>query len=125
MIDEQNLKSKISNCKSCNAEIVWMKTLSGKNICVDAETCDPETDVLYDKDSMTCHFATCPFGEKHSGNPRTAGNQPTIISGESSLLAKKLNTAMAILTDIVKNAPDGTRSVELARAGLSQIRAIK
>ena len=54
----------ISRCRSCGAEIVWMKTDLGKNIPVDADdVVDPEATV-FDPDTMTSHFATCPDANK-------------------------------------------------------------
>lgn len=54
----------ISKCRSCGADIVWMKTKKGKNIPVDYDhTNDPETTV-FDPDTMTTHFETCPDADK-------------------------------------------------------------
>ncbi len=55
-------------CRSCGAEIVWMKTKSGKNIPVDAETVDLELNelpIFEPKRSLPwtvghrAHFASC------------------------------------------------------------------
>jgi len=48
----------MSQCKSCNAEIVWLKTVSGRSIPVNADTCSSE-DELFNVHRMTSHFATC------------------------------------------------------------------
>ena len=50
----------MSQCRSCGAEIVWMKTGSGKNIPVDAETVADEGATIFDPEQMISHFATCP-----------------------------------------------------------------
>jgi len=55
---------KITQCKSCGAEIVWMKTQRGKNIPVDAETIDDKGAEVFDPDTMTTHFETCPDAYK-------------------------------------------------------------
>jgi hypothetical protein len=57
----------ISKCKACEADIVWMKTAKGNNIPVDAETVEEDllgTPVVFDPDTMTSHFATCPSADK-------------------------------------------------------------
>jgi predicted RNA-binding Zn-ribbon protein involved in translation (DUF1610 family) len=53
----------MSECKSCGAEIIWLKTVNGKNIPVDAETCSSK-DELFDPDNMTAHFVTCPEADE-------------------------------------------------------------
>ena len=131
MIDE----SKIANCNSCGAEIVWMKTRNDKNICVDLpDTGDPLRDEvleaeLFDRDRFKTHFETCPNADIHR-RPRASSAVPADVdkldmAALSSVIAKRLNTALAVLEDIAKNPPDGMRSVELAKAGLSQVRAIR
>ena len=55
----------MSNCRSCGAGIKWMKTRNGKWIPVDIETVgDPEAEV-FDHETMTAHFTTCPEADKH------------------------------------------------------------
>jgi len=60
-------RKKVANCKSCGAEIVWVKTNAGKNHPVNAE---PEKRIiLLDggaqvMDAYTSHFATCPDADK-------------------------------------------------------------
>lgn len=51
---------RIVRCKSskCNAKIVWLKTNSGKNMPVDADTVAPGEDT-FDSSKHTSHFATC------------------------------------------------------------------
>ena len=125
-------QSKISECKTCGSEIVWMKTRQDKNIPVDLPALDDaraDKDnreeileaTLYNRERMTCHFETCPQAKQHR-QPRTPSTPP---STDANVNAKRLNTALAVLEDIAKNAPDGLRSVELAKTGLSQIRAIR
>jgi hypothetical protein len=50
-------------CRSCGAEIVWLKTINGKNMPVDAETFE-DGDELFEPKRHTSHFATCPDAEK-------------------------------------------------------------
>jgi hypothetical protein len=61
------------NCKSCNKEIVYLKTLAGKIMPVDANTVQinsagnyPET---FDQKTMTSHFITCPQANQHRRKP--------------------------------------------------------
>ncbi len=57
-------------CRGCGQEIIWLKTKNGKNIPVDPETVsDPEAEI-FDKDTMTTHFDTCP----EAGKFRKGGN---------------------------------------------------
>lgn len=53
-----------SNCRTCNAPIVWLKTQDGKNMPTDAETVDPG-DGKWDNEKHTSHFATCPQANEH------------------------------------------------------------
>ncbi len=46
-------------CKGCGDDIVWLKTMKGKNIPVDADTV-VSNEEIFDKDTHTCHFETCP-----------------------------------------------------------------
>jgi len=55
---------KTSKCRSCGAEIVWLKTDRGKNIPVDAEDVVDEQQEVFDPDTQTTHFATCPDAKK-------------------------------------------------------------
>lgn len=57
-----------AKCRSCGAEIVWLKTDAGKNMPVDAETVVDEGATIFDPDQMTSHFATCPDAAKHRKN---------------------------------------------------------
>jgi hypothetical protein len=61
---------KTSKCKSCGAEIVWVKTASGALMPVDAK---PKSMVIVTEAYMTgqvvmahtSHFATCPNANSH------------------------------------------------------------
>ncbi len=59
----------MARCKTCNAEIVWMKTSAGKNIPVDADSVERDDTGRYpsefDPDTMTTHFETCPQAGQH------------------------------------------------------------
>ena len=54
---------RITPCKACRARIIWLKTASGKNMPVDADTVRP-ADEIYDAAKHISHFATCPAAEK-------------------------------------------------------------
>lgn len=61
----------ISQCKDCNAEIVWMLTANGKNIAVDLDSAENELDIdsdvkiIFDKRSgHRCHWDICPYAKK-------------------------------------------------------------
>ena len=54
----------MSKCRSCGEEIVWLKTDSGKNIPVDADTVADKDAEIFDSKQMTSHFATCPDANK-------------------------------------------------------------
>jgi len=78
----------MSKCRSCGAEIMWIKTVNGKNMPVDAEPVyfhqDPSGAEIFvtkggavvhgitakpgENDVSTgynSHFATCPFADQH------------------------------------------------------------
>lgn len=63
----------IVKCKSCNSEIVWLKTKTGKNMPVnvpkfeDGESAHEAvtTALEFNPDYMISHFATCPNANKH------------------------------------------------------------
>lgn len=57
-------KQGANTCRSCGAEIVWLKTAAGKNMPVDAETFETG-DELFDIKRHTSHFATCPNAAAH------------------------------------------------------------
>jgi hypothetical protein len=56
-----------SLCKSCGAQIVWMKTATGKNMPVDAESVE-KGDEQFDHTRHTSHFSTCPNAKQHRRN---------------------------------------------------------
>lgn len=123
-------QEKISECKSCGAEIVWMKTQNDKNICVDLPIPeDPHREdilaaTLFDRSWMKTHFETCPYADQHR-KPRGAGQAPATVEDSQGALSKKLNIAVAVLADILNSPADGMRSQTLARVALSQIRGIR
>lgn len=51
-------------CESCQAPIIWLKTVSGKNMPVDRAPGVNST-MVFDGDKHTSHFATCPNAAKH------------------------------------------------------------
>lgn len=65
-----------SECRSCDASIVWMRTVNDKNIPVDTDTVDEENlewttgdhgnqVPVFDPSEHTSHFATCPNADQH------------------------------------------------------------
>lgn len=55
---------RITRCKSCRARIVWLKTVTGKNMPVDADTVEAD-DETFDSSRHVSHFATCPDANQH------------------------------------------------------------
>lgn len=55
---------RITRCRSCNKQIVFLKTRNGKNMPVDADSVEPEDDEL-DLSRHVSHFRTCPNADKH------------------------------------------------------------
>lgn len=53
----------MAQCKSCKAKIIWMKTDSGKNICVDYDD-KISREKKFDFNRMKSHFVTCPDAAK-------------------------------------------------------------
>jgi hypothetical protein len=51
-------------CRSCGAEIVWLRTASGRNMPINAETFEPG-DEQFDAKRHQSHFATCPEADQH------------------------------------------------------------
>lgn len=65
MSDWRSESSLVSKCRSCKANIIWMKSLSGKNVPVDADSVpDNITKLIFNPTTMIAHFATCPDAEK-------------------------------------------------------------
>lgn len=64
-----------SNCKSCNAAIIWVKTVNGKTMPLDAEPVGGTFLVESSQAGMQptaravavrrSHFATCPQADQH------------------------------------------------------------
>lgn len=66
MGDERRLEQherRITRCRSCQAKIIWFKTITGKNIPIDADTVEPDDEDL-DMSRHVSHFATCPDGDR-------------------------------------------------------------
>lgn len=51
-------------CKSCGAPMVWLFTVGGSRMPVDAGTV-LQLDEIFDIDRHKSHFATCPNADKH------------------------------------------------------------
>ena len=63
-------------CRSCNAEIVWVKTANGKSMPIDAQPYEDGNLALVDGMALVAtepkgsplyksHFATCPNAKQH------------------------------------------------------------
>ena len=50
-------------CGSCKAEIIWMRTTTGRPMPVNVESAN-EGDEVYEHGRHVSHFATCPDHEK-------------------------------------------------------------
>lgn len=58
----------MSNCRSCDAKIVWLKTARGRSMPVDWDEdaqSDAEAGRAFDSKEHTSHFETCPDADKH------------------------------------------------------------
>lgn len=52
-------------CKTCGADCAWLiHPKNKKYILVDWETISDQEATVYDRDTMTTHWATCPDAEK-------------------------------------------------------------
>lgn len=56
---------RVVHCRSCNAEIVWLKTKAGKSMPVDAATVKPG-DTEFEHGRHMSHFGTCPQAKRWS-----------------------------------------------------------
>ncbi len=74
---EEAHERRITRCSSCRARIIWLRTIRGKNMPVDADTVAPEDD-MFDPDSEhVSHFASCPNANQHrKRGPKPAGETP-------------------------------------------------
>ena len=55
---------KITKCRSCGADIVWLVTQRNKMIPVDADSIADKEAEVFDPEQMTTHFATCRDADK-------------------------------------------------------------
>lgn len=51
------------NCRTCGANIIWVKTESGKNMPVDYDE-EIKNETNFDSDRMQSHFSTCKDANK-------------------------------------------------------------
>lgn len=56
---------RIVRCSSCRARIIWLKTRTGKNMPVDADTVEPQDTEFHPESDHVSHFATCPNADQH------------------------------------------------------------
>lgn len=62
-------------CRSCGAPIIWLRTRSGSNMPVDADTVPLGDDGPFDPKVHTSHFATCPHAREHRRPRKTPGER--------------------------------------------------
>jgi hypothetical protein len=55
---------RITRCKTCRARIVWLKTTSGANMPVDADTMEAH-DEIFEYGRHVSHFSTCEQADQH------------------------------------------------------------
>lgn len=55
---------RITRCKSCRAEIIWLPTPAGKRMPVDAHSVKPE-DAEFEWGRHVSHFSSCPNAHEH------------------------------------------------------------
>lgn len=55
---------RVTNCRSCQASIVWLPTRTGARMPVDVDGV-LEDDTEFDAARHKSHFATCPQAEQH------------------------------------------------------------
>jgi hypothetical protein len=58
-------EKRITRCKSCREQIIWLKTAAGKNMPVDADTVKPEDEEFDASEGHISHFATCVNAVQH------------------------------------------------------------
>jgi hypothetical protein len=64
--DKGHKPLQLTKCRSCQAGIVWVKTKTGKNMPVDADTWTQGDPHLFDPElGHISHFATCPNADDH------------------------------------------------------------
>jgi hypothetical protein len=66
--EEAHHEKRTSRCRSCQRMIVWLKTVNGKNIPIDFDTCPvdhPDEFDAKDRGELVCHWETCPDADKH------------------------------------------------------------
>lgn len=67
MFDDETTEAherRITRCKSCRERIIFLRTATGKQMPVDADTVEPDDDE-FDHERHTSHFATCPHAIQH------------------------------------------------------------
>ena len=75
----------MKQCRSCGADIIWVETVNGKRMPVDAKpekrfvlsVADGEASIATIKDTYVSHFATCPNASKHRKTYRKGDPAPT------------------------------------------------
>lgn len=55
---------RITRCRSCRAQIIFLRTAAGKQIPCDADTVEP-ADEDFDPERHMTHFRTCPNANQH------------------------------------------------------------
>lgn len=55
---------KISRCKRCDENIVWLVTANGNKMPVDADTVQEGDEEFSQRDGHVSHFDTCPYADE-------------------------------------------------------------
>jgi hypothetical protein len=55
---------RITRCRSCRAQIIWLPTAKGKNMPCDAHSVQPDDDE-FEQGRHVPHWSTCPNADQH------------------------------------------------------------
>ena len=61
---ETTKESRSRACKSCSAQIIWLKTKNFKKMPVDYDSVDG-MELMFEPGKHVSHFSTCPNANKH------------------------------------------------------------
>lgn len=67
-------RSPAATCKSCGAAVVWVQTVGGRAMPLDAATCDPKAVEFDPAKGHISHFATCKDAARWR-QPKPAGGR--------------------------------------------------
>jgi hypothetical protein len=61
---DPKIQARVRSCRSCSAPIIWLRTVKGKKMPVDASSVTGD-ETLFEYGKHVSHFSTCPNSEKH------------------------------------------------------------